>query len=176
MKQLISFFLLAFIFVFSKAEDKDPYLVKTKNFHVNHFSLQQIDLGTTAVIYNPYKVKVNVDEILIDVFLHGKKLGTITEAAEVVKIKKVSAFDLPLNVDVKTGPTLSSLFAEGAKMALKGNKIGVNFKGYVKLKALGFVPVSVKIDQTEYFGMKDILHPDEKPKKIDTKDPALTKP
>ncbi|MDB5228225.1 MAG: hypothetical protein JWN78_2418 [Bacteroidota bacterium] len=176
MKQFAAFYFFLLIFSLSKADDKDPYLVKTKNFHVNHFSLQQIDLGTTAVIYNPYKVKVNIDEILIDVFIREKKLGTITEAADVVKIKKVSAFDLPLKVDVKTGPTLSNLFAEGAKMALKGNKIGVDFKGYIKLKALGFVPVRVKIDQTEYFGMKDILHPDEKPKKIDTKDPALTKP
>jgi LEA14-like dessication related protein len=159
------------------AEDKDPYLVKTKNFHVSDFSLKQIELGITAVLYNPYRVKVSVDEILIDVFIHDKKLGTITEAAEVVKIRRESAFDLPLSILVKTGSTVKTFFSEGAKLVLAGKKIGVNFKGYIKIKALGFIPVKVKIDQTEYFTMKDILNAgDEKPDRIDTKNPQLTKP
>ena len=59
------FFLLFFVILSSatiQAEDtKEPYLVKTKDFHVNNFSLSEINLGITAVIYNPYKVKVKVD-------------------------------------------------------------------------------------------------------------------
>jgi LEA14-like dessication related protein len=173
----------SFVLIFSlvasmiaRAQEDDPYLVKTKDFHVNHFSLKQIDLGITSVIYNPYKVKVSLDEILIDVFINGKKLGTITEAAEIVKIRKKSAFDLPLNINVKTSSTVKTFFTEGAKLVLSGKKIGVDFRGHVKLKAIGFVPIKVKIDQTEYFTMKDILKSDDAPTKIDTKDLQLTKP
>ena len=168
--------LFAVIFTVS-AEDKEPYLVKTKDFHVVDFSLKEIGLGITAVIYNPYNAKVKVDEILIDVFIADKKLGTITEAADVVKIKKESAFDLPLKINVKTGPTVTKFFTEGSKMVLMGKQIKVDYKGYVKVKALGFIPIKVKIDQSAYFTMKDILRSSpEKPTKIDTKDPQLTKP
>lgn len=52
--------------------DEEPYLVKTKDFKVENFSLKQIGLGITAVIYNPYKAKVTIDEILIDVFIGDK--------------------------------------------------------------------------------------------------------
>ncbi|MEN9448740.1 MAG: hypothetical protein RJA25_2030 [Bacteroidota bacterium] len=159
------FFLLFFVILSSatiQAEDtKEPYLVKTKDFHVNNFSLSEINLGITAVIYNPYKVKVKVEEILIDVFIGDKKLGTITEADK-VKIPKESAFDLPLTINVKTGPTLSKFITEGTKLVL-GQKIKVDYKGYVKVRALGFIPVKVKINQTAYFTMKDILKSDDKP-------------
>ncbi len=175
----LAILLLATHFTANAEDNNDPYLVKTKNFHVTDFSLKEIGLGITAVIYNPYKVKVNIDEILIDVFIGDKKLGTILEAAEEVKIKKESAFDLPLKINVKTASTVTKFFTEGSKMVLMGKKIKVDFKGYVKVKALGFIPIKVKIDQSEYFTLKDILKAsDDKPKptKIDTKDPKLTKP
>ncbi|MFN8282052.1 MAG: hypothetical protein U0U67_02505 [Chitinophagales bacterium] len=176
MQKLLGFIVL-FVSIFSlKAEDQEPYLVKTKDFTVNHFSLSQIDLGIVAVIYNPYKAKIKIDEILIDVFIQNKKLGTITEAADIVKINKESAFDLPLNISVKTGPTLKKFVTEGA-LLLAGQKIRVDYKGYVKVKALGFIPIKVKIDQFAYFTMKDIIGSSKTPpKKIDPKDPTLTKP
>jgi LEA14-like dessication related protein len=178
MKHIVAIFFLLFSFFISHAEDnKEPYLVKTKGFHVSDFSLKQIGLGITAVIYNPYKAKVSIDEIMIDVFIGDKKLGTILEAADVVKIKKESAFDLPLKINVKTSSTVTKFFTEGSKMVLMGKKIRADFKGYVKVKALGFIPIKVKIDQYEYFTLKDILNSGtDKPEKIETKDPKLTKP
>lgn len=160
------FFLLLSVLILSSAalqaeDSKEPYLVKTKDFHVNNFSLKEISLGITAVIYNPYKVKVKVEEILIDVFIGDKKLGTITEANE-VKIQRESAFDLPLSINVKTGPTLSKFITEGTKLVL-GQKIQVDYKGYVKIRALGFIPVKVKVNQTAYFIMKDIMKSKDQP-------------
>lgn len=176
MKKLLGF-ILVLISVFTlKAADEDPYLVKTKDFTVNHFSLSQIDLGIVAVIYNPYKAKIKIDEILIDVFIEDKKLGTITEAADIIKINKQAAFDLPLNISVKTGPTLQKFATEGAKLLI-GRKIRVDYKGYVKVKALGFIPIKVKIDQFAYFTLQDIIGTTKtEPKKIEPKDPTLTKP
>lgn len=172
---LLSFFMITT--AINAGEDKEPYLVKTKDFKVNNFSYNQINLGITAVIFNPYKAKVTVDEILIDVFIGDKKLGTITEAADVVKIKKESAFDLPLAINIKTASTVSKFFVEGSKMVLLGQKIRVDYKGYIKVKALGFIPIKVKIDQYEYFTLKDIMGSSkDTAKKIEPKDPKLTKP
>lgn len=177
-KILLSILLLTSLISFSKKDDRDlPYLVKTKDFKVIDFSLNQINLGITAVIYNPYRVKVTIDEIMIDVFIGDKKLGTITEAADIVKIKKESAFDLPLEIGVKTSSTVSRFFTEGAKMVLLGQKVRVDYKGYIKVRALGFIPIKVKIDQYAFFTKKDILQssPDTATK-IKPKDPQLTTP
>jgi len=168
-KHLLLFLCLISVLTFAKSEDKEPYLVKTKNFKVSDFSFKEIGLGITAVIYNPYKAKVTIEEIVIDVFIADKKLGTITEADGDVKIKKESAFDLPLTIHVKTGPTVTKLFTEGSKMVLKGQKIRVDYKGYIKVKALGFIPIKVKIDQYEYFTLKDILNSSDEPAAAETK-------
>lgn len=40
----------------------------------------------------------------------------------------------------------------------------MDYKGYIKVKALGFIPVKVKIDQYEYFTLKDIMSSPEKQK------------
>ncbi|MBK9328017.1 MAG: LEA type 2 family protein [Sphingobacteriales bacterium] len=161
---LINFSLLPFLL--HADETEEPYLVKTKDFHVSHFSLRQVELGITAVIYNPYKAKVKLDEILIDVFIDDKKLGTILEAADVVKINKQSAFDLPLKINVNTASTLSKFFTQGARLLIPGKSIKVDYKGYVKVKALGFIPIKVKINQSELFTIKDIIGSgDQSPKK-----------
>ncbi len=160
--QLICLVFLLLANFATKAADKEPYLVKTKDFHVNDFALKHIDMGITAVIFNPYKVKVSIDEILIDVFINNKKLTTVTEAADIVKIQKESAFDLPLKIDVKSGPTIATLFKEGTKLLFSGKKVAVVLKGYVKVKALGFIPIKVKVNQTEYFGLKDLVQSQKK--------------
>lgn len=153
-------------------QTEEPYLVKTKDFHVSHFSLRQVELGITAVIYNPYKAKVKLEEILIDVFIDDKKLGTILEAADVVKINKQSAFDLPLKINVNTTSTLSKFFTQGAKLLIPGKTIKVDYKGYVKVKALGFIPIKVKINQSELFTIKDIIGSSEQSPKKPSAPPA----
>jgi LEA14-like dessication related protein len=174
-RYLFLFFLLISLLAVAK-EKEEPYLIKTKDFHVSSFSLKEVEMGITAVIYNPYKAKVKIDEIVIDVFIEDKKLGVILEAADVVKIPRQSPFDLPLLLKVKTAATIAKFTSESVKLAL-GKKIQVDFKGYVKVRAMGFVPIKVKIDQTEFFTYKDIFPPKENTKDtIHMLDPELTLP
>lgn len=173
MKHFIFLSLLIISILPVKGEDKVPYLVKTKDFKVIHFSISQIELGLTAVIFNPYKASIKIDEILIDVFINDKKLGTILEADDVVKMKKESAFDLPLKINVKTGPTLSSFMMEFAKL-IGGQKIRVDYRGYIKVRAIGFIPVKVKINQFAYFTLNDIIGNSD-PKPTAPKDSIKTK-
>lgn len=99
-------------------------------------------------------------------FVEDKKLGTILEVPEVVKVPKNDTFDLPLKIAVKTGPTLGKFATELARLAL-GKSVKVQYKGYIKIIAIGFIPIKVKIDETEYFTKNDIFKtPPKKP--IDT--------
>lgn len=152
-----------------KKSEKEPYLVGTRNFRVLDFGIKQIDFGITTMIYNPYRVKVKIEEIVIDVFIEDKKLGTILEAADIVKIPKEDTFDLPLEIAVNTGNTIAKFASESIKIATN-KKVKVDYKGYIKIKALGFIPVKVKINEIEYFTKKDIF-PEEK-----TTTPAVKKP
>ncbi|HNM33084.1 MAG TPA: DnaJ C-terminal domain-containing protein, partial [Chitinophagales bacterium] len=141
-------------------EVEDEQLKRDGNNIINEqfISFPDAAMGTTIEVPTvDGKVKVKIEEILIDVFIGDKKLGTITEAADEVKIPKESAFDLPVNINVKTGPTVTKFFTEGTKMVVLGQKIKVDYKGYIKVKALGFIPVKVKIDQSAYFTLKDII-------------------
>ena len=69
-------------------------------------------------------------------------------------------------IAVKTGPTLGKFATESARLAL-GKSVKVQYKGYIKIIAIGFIPIKVKIDETEYFTKNDIFKtPPKKP--IDT--------
>lgn len=166
MTRFVLIWLLLLTLPLLAGDTEEPYLVKTKDFHVTSFSLTEIGLGITAVIYNPYKAKVNIEEILIDVYVQDKKLGVILEAAKKVEIPKRSAFDLPLEMLVRTGPALAKFGTETVRLAL-GKTVKVDFKGYIKVRALGFVPIKVKVDETQYFTSADIF-PDKKSPKTDS--------
>jgi hypothetical protein len=136
--------------------EKEPYLVETKDFKVIKFGIKEISLGITAVIYSPYKVNAKIQEVMIDVFVEDKKLGTILEYPDYVKVPKKDTFDLPLQIDVNTGATLTRFVTESARLAI-GKSVKVNYKGYIKIVAMGFIPVKVRIDETEYFTREDLL-------------------
>lgn len=171
-KTTILLFCFLFINLYAKEEQKDPYLVRTQDFEVINFGLKQIDLGITAVIFNTYKAKAKIDEVIIDVFVEDKKLGTVLEIPDIVKVPKKDTFNLPLKIAVKTGPTLSKFATESARLAL-GKAVKVQYKGYVKIIAIGFIPFKVKIDETEYFTWKDVFGSEKKQlDTIKTKPPA----
>jgi hypothetical protein len=162
LRYLLLLFLSLFILnIQAKEEAKEPYLVRTKDFNVIDFGLKKIDLGITAVIFNPYKAKAKIDEIVIDVYVEDKKLGNILEVPDIIKIPKNDTFDLPLKIAVNTGPTLTKFATESARLAM-GKAVKVQYKGYIKMIAIGFIPIKVKIDETEYFTWNDIFKKDTK--------------
>lgn len=161
MQQKIAFLFILFLGVFSVAlaEQKEPYLIRTKDFKVIEFGIKEISLGLTAEVYSPYRVKAKIEEIMVDVFVEDKKLGTILEYPDYVKVPKQDTFDLPLRIDVKTGATLSKFVTESAKLAI-GRSVKVAYNGYIKIVAMGFVPIKVKINETEYFTKDDLFKKD----------------
>ena len=156
---LLLIIFIGFSFKLDAEEKKEPYLVRTKDFKVLDFGIKQISLGITACIYSPYKVKAKIEEVVVDVFVEDKKLGTIFEHPDYVKVPKMDTFDLPLRIDVNTGATLSKFVTESARLAI-GKAVKVSYKGYIKIVAMGFIPIKVKIDETEYFTRADLFKKD----------------
>ena len=157
------FILLLYLFFIplsnARVEEKEPYLVRTKDFKVLDFGLKEVSLGITACIYSPYKVKARIEEVVVDVFVEDKKLGTILEHPDYVKVPKQDTFDLPLKIDINTGATLSRFVVESTRLAI-GKAVKVAYKGYIKIVAMGFVPIKVKIDEIKYFTREDLFKED----------------
>ena len=41
-----------------------------------------------------------------------------------------------------------------------GKAVKVSYKGYIKIVAMGFIPIKVKVDETEYFTRADLFKKD----------------
>jgi len=151
------FVILSFSLTFSQAkEKKEPAFIELKNSKIRSFSLKNVNIYTEAVFYNPYKVGVKLEEVLIDVFIGGKKMGTILNSEEGIKIKKKGTFEIPLLLNVKPGNTFTSFFSQSWNL-VAGKKVELRYKGYIKVRALGFVPVKVKVDGREFYDWDDLF-------------------
>lgn len=130
-------------------DDKTIEFVKLKNTRIESANTSNIEISTEAVIYNPLKLKAEIKELQIDVFIENKKVGTITEFKDVI-IKKQQATDIPLHLRAKTGNVFKNIFSQGSKI-LTGKLIAIEYKGYIKLKAIGgLAPITLKVDGKEY--------------------------
>jgi LEA14-like dessication related protein len=137
-------------------EKEQPTFIKMKNSRIGSFSMDKIDIYSEAVLYNPYKVGLKIEAILVDVYVEDIKLGTVLNSEEHVKVYKQGTFDVPLRMSVKPAKTFNTLFMQSGRM-LMGKKIEITYKGYIKVKALGFVPVKVPVNTIEYYDWNDIF-------------------
>lgn len=135
--------------------DKDPYYVKMKGFEVITLNTKKIELGVTAVFFNTYNAKAKLEEVQIDVWLEGQYLGKVSQAEE-VSIPKQSAFDIPLILKLEPpGPAIKNTLWQSGRL-LTGKKVKVFYKGYIKMKAIGFIPIKVPMEDKVEFGMSEI--------------------
>lgn len=164
--RILFLLLLMPVLLFSGIESKkkkEPAFVEIKNTRIASFSFSRMDIYTEAVFYNPYKVSVKLEETLIDVFVGGKKLGTILNSEQGLKLGKKGTFEIPLRLNVKPGSTFVTLFAQSGKL-LKGKHVEINFKGQIKVRAMGFVPVKIPVNATRQVNW-DTLFPNQQQKK-----------
>lgn len=135
--------------------DESPYFVKMKDVKLKSISFSEFNISSQAVFFNTYNAKAKLTEIFIDIYVENKYLGTVTQT-DVVDIPKRSAFDIPINFAAKTSSSLGSIFWQGGRMVL-GKTVEIKYEGYIKIKALNFVPIKVPILTTEYYSLKDML-------------------
>lgn len=137
--------------------EEEPFFVKMKGTEISSWSTSKIDIYSEAVFYNTYAVGAKLLEVNIDVYYEETKLGTIVEVKD-IKIPKKSSFDIPLQLSIKPGTTAIKLISGSARL-LFGGKVNISYKGYVKIRALGMIPIKIKLDQTDAYEWKDIFPP-----------------
>ncbi|MCO5230845.1 MAG: hypothetical protein M9958_06780 [Chitinophagales bacterium] len=135
---------------YAEAPSTEPYFVKMKGFKVVTFNAKRIELSSIAVFFNTYNHKAKLKEVNIDVYLENKYLGKVNNLED-VSIPKSSAFDIPLILNLDPpGPAITNSLWQGTKL-LTGQKVKIRYEGYIKLKVLAFVPITVKIkDEMSY--------------------------
>ncbi|MCO5234190.1 MAG: hypothetical protein LC105_09165 [Chitinophagales bacterium] len=115
-----------------------------KGFKILTFNANRIELSSTAVFFNTYKYKAKLKEIDIDVYLEDKYLGKVNNFEDIA-IPKLSAFDIPLILNLNPpGPAIRNSLWQGTKL-LTGQKVKIKYEGHIKLKVLGFVPIVIKV-------------------------------
>jgi hypothetical protein len=136
--------------------DQPPYYVKMKGFKVQSFNRHKIELHATAVFYNTYNNKAKLEAVEIDVFLEDRLLGRISQLEE-VKVPKLSAFDVPLVLKLEPpGPAVMNSLWQGSRL-LVGQKVTITYKGFIKLKAIGFIPIKIPMEDKVQVSLKDLL-------------------
>lgn len=151
---------LAFIILLSYipttiSVEESPYFVKMKDVKLKSLSFSELNITSQAVFFNTYNAKAKLTEVSVDIYVENKFIGTVTQNED-VDIPKKSAFDIPINIVTKTSSSLGSIFWQGGRMVF-GKTVEIKFEGYIKIKALNFLPIKVPISTTEYYSLKDIL-------------------
>lgn len=155
MKLQLVFSIVFLSLVNVKAQDKTIEFVKLKNTRFESVNTSNIEITTEAVIYNPLKLKAEIKELQIDVFIDKHKIGTITEV-ENITIRKQQTTHIPLHLRAKTGNVLKSIFFQGSKL-LTGKVVSIEYKGIIKLKGLaGMAPINIKVDSKEHLKISEI--------------------
>lgn len=160
-RQIKALFLTA-IYVFANTfpvvakPDQDPYFVKMKGFAIKSFNTKKIEIESTAVFYNTYKAKAKLEEIFIEVYLEDTKLGEISQI-ESIDIPKESAFDVPLILKLEPpGPAIKTSVLQSSRL-LFGKEVKVKYKGYIKMRAIGFIPFKVKVEDSMPVSLSDLF-------------------
>jgi LEA14-like dessication related protein len=98
-------------------------------------------LKAVAVFYNPNNASGRLKGISVDIFVNGKKAGSVDRDYK-IRIPAKSEFSVPLEVklNMKELGTMQTLLS-----VLGGNKFDVRYQGKLRLSYRG-VPIKVPVD------------------------------
>ena len=137
------------------AAPEAPEFVRTKNWEIEKLTSGHIIMTTTAVLFNPNNAKARLKDVDIDIWLGETKTGKVVQAKKRIKIRKRSAFEIPLRIDLE--PETSGWgYISGLLAAATFQDSVIKLKGRIKIKVLG-LPVSLRIDEEEDINLRDLL-------------------
>jgi LEA14-like dessication related protein len=98
-------------------------------------------LKANAVLYNPNNVKIKLRKVKVDVYVNGKKSGTVDQEPKMM-IPAAAEFTVPLEVklNMKELGLLDTIFG-----MLGGKKLKVRYKGSISVTYKG-LPIRIPVD------------------------------
>lgn len=153
-KSLILFFLV-FLSSANSFAAESPEFIKMKDWKINRIGTEKLVLTCKAVFYNPNKAKVKLTDINLGVIIGETKAGKILQFEKKVKIKKQSAFEIPLRIEIKP-ETNAWGYIQGFLSAVTLQNFVVHINGFLKVKVLG-IPLKIRVDESEEMNLKEII-------------------
>ena len=98
-------------------------------------------LKAQAILYNPNKIKIKLRKIKIDVYVNGKKSGTVDQEPKLV-IPAEAEFKVPLEIklNMKELGLVDTIFG-----IIGGKKMKVKYKGSISVTYKG-LPIRIPVD------------------------------
>jgi LEA14-like dessication related protein len=136
---------LLLIFVFSSVlfqcqkPDEDIVLKRIKDVVVD--ATTDPMLKANAVFYNPNKVRGRIKKVKVDIYVNGKKAGSVDQDFKLV-VPSQAEFTVPIEVKL----AMKELgFMDTVLGLIGGKKYEVRYEGFLKLSYHGF-PIKVPVD------------------------------
>lgn len=152
-------FFILFLFFLATTQQayavENPEFIKMKEWKMEKIAAGKMVLTCKAVFYNPNQAKAKLKGINLSVALGQTSAGKITQITKKVKVKKSSAFEIPLRIEIDP-ETNAWGYISGILSALTLQDFVVNVKGYLKVTVLG-IPIKIPVQESEQLNLKDIL-------------------
>lgn len=134
---------------------ESPAYIKTKDWQMDQMSNGKLVLTCKAVFYNPNKAKAKLQDLAFNIWLGETKAGKINQVEKKIRIKKKSAFEIPLRIVIKP-ETNAWGYIQGVLSALSLQDFLLHIRGYISVKILG-VQFKIPIDETVELNLKTLL-------------------
>lgn len=133
----------------------NPEYIKMKDWKIEKLGAGKMVLSCKAVFYNPNKAKAKLKGINLGISIGDTNAGKVTQISKKVKIKKRSAFEIPLRIEINP-ETNAWGYLSGILSALSLQDFVVNVKGYLKVSVLN-IPIKIPVNESEQLNLKEIL-------------------
>lgn len=132
-----------------------PEFIKMKDWKMQRIGTEKIVLTCKAVFYNPNNAKVKLTDISLGVAIGETKVGKILQFEKKVKIKKQSAFEIPLRIEINP-ETNAWGYIQGFLSAVTLQNFVLHVSGFLKVSVLG-MPLKIRVDEKEELNLKKII-------------------
>ncbi|MEZ5007524.1 MAG: hypothetical protein R2753_05145 [Chitinophagales bacterium] len=137
-----------------QAQTKIEY-VKIKDVKIQKFNLNKIELTGRLVLFNHLRLGAKIKSIQVDVYIEGQHVGTVYDSYIKV-LRKRQATDIPLQLDGKVKANLNNLFTNSG-ILIRGQTIKIEYKGTIKVKALGIVNKQLYFEDDLFMKLSDLM-------------------
>jgi LEA14-like dessication related protein len=136
---VLSLILLSGIVFQCQKPDEDIVLKRIKDVVVD--ATTDPMLKANAVFYNPNKVRGRIKKVKVDIYVNGKKAGSVDQDFKLV-VPAQAEFTVPIEVKL----AIKELgFMDTVLGLIGGKKYEVRYEGFLKLSYHGF-PIKVPVD------------------------------
>ena len=134
---------------------ESPEFIKMKEWKIQRIGTEKMVLTCKAVFFNPNNAKVKLTDINLGVSIGDTKVGKILQFEKKVKIKKQSAFEIPLRIEINP-ETNAWGFIQSFLSAVTLQNFVININGFLKVSVLG-IPLKIRVDESDEMNLREII-------------------